>query len=109
MHAGRAFEVWADPAIPEDGRGGWGSRPSSVMSRYSQAWDEYLHQNSIDRKEGVRLRPRLDMYSVDFLMAEGRREYAEQLLGEARVADLPDLQARAELWIRAYRKRLGHP
>jgi len=59
--------------------------------------------------EGLRWRPKVALYSVTFLIGEGRREYAEQLLGDARVADLPDLQARAERWLVAYRERVGHP
>ncbi len=107
---GRAFEVWADPALPEDSHGGGGSRSASVMSRYSKAWDEYLHLKGIDRKEGMRQRPERAMSSVDFLMAEGRRAEVEQRLARvgARATDLPDLRVRAERWLMAYRLRVGH-
>ena len=105
---GRAFEVWADLAEPEKDHD-WGSPAGSVISRYFKAWDEYLHQNGIDHREGVGLRPTRGLYSVDFLVAEGRRAEVEQLLGDARVADLPSLRARAEQWLVAYRERVGHP
>ena len=102
-----AFEVWADPAIPQNENTG-NARVCSAMARYSKAWVEYRQQNGLDHREGLRLRPKVALYSVDFLIAEGRREYAEQLLGDARVPDLPDLQARAERWLVVYQERVGH-
>jgi hypothetical protein len=100
---GRVVEVWADPDT---------NRPTSAMSRYSSAWDEYLQRNGIGRQEGLRLRPvRNGIYSVNFLIAEGRRDEAEQRLAQAGavVGDLPELRARAVEWVAAYRRRVWHP
>jgi hypothetical protein len=92
---GHAFEVWADPAVPQNEDTGT-ARVCSAMSRYSTAWVEYLQQNGLDHRQGVRSRLKLAMYSVDYLIGEGRREYAERLLGDAQVADLPDLRGASE-------------
>ncbi len=108
FRVGRVIEVWADHD-PADQSGTWPNRPVSAMSRYSRAWDEYLHQRGIDRREGMRLQPPRPMYSVDFLVAQGRRAWVQERLSAAGVTrpDLPDLRARVEGWLAAYSCRVG--